>query len=702
MEPVMFKLRAFLAMNICIAACAASATTYYVDYDAGSDGNDGLSMSTAFKTVKHALDLEGLKDDEIVLKSGTHHLNGAPLVKNVYCTIRGETGNPADVTIDADGLSECARFVGANGKRLGIPMRVIGITFRNGAAPTGNSSVACCLNIDGNVIASNCVVTANIEAGETALENPPVYVKDALLVDCVVSNNAVRGYCTAVQLGSTGIGICRGCLLTDNRATSNVGGPIYAPAGGEIVDTVVSNNVSLINAGVYGAPNLISGCTFVTNQISITQRRETGVVTIRNLNASKPDITVITNCTIAGNYCASQSSPTCAGVRIDGQSCLMVDCVVSNNISRGNTGMDAQATDGETVTIAGCTFAGNTAKGTSCGGAYFGTGVTVTNCAFIGNTAPQGGGGVYGAGFTMVDCTLSNNVANVGGGVCVCTNDDGIATISGTLFVDNEAKVAGGGLSVGFLNKTSNAYTNGYATVTGCTFLQNRALTGGSTDFPGGGAVYMTTAGKSSGFFDRCVFKDNASKTYGGAFHVRDASSTAVGVAPVTVRNSLFVGNKSTGGTASACLGGAMYLVKSDPMVVENCTFDGNEADGGNSDIHIRWSGVHVRNSIFNTPNFESHNIYQTAMATNCVNAATLPEKLSANRGNFAADPRLVDAANGDYSLTPASPCRNVASVQPWMATATDLAGNPRVLQDLPDLGAYELWIEPGTMIIFK
>ena len=147
-----------------------------------------------------------------------------------------------------------------------------------------------------------------------------------------------------------------------------------------------------------------------------------------------------------------------------------------------------------------------------------------------------------------------------------------------------------------------------------------------------------------------------------------------------------------------------MYLVKSDPMIVENCTFDGNEVDAGgaNSDIHVRWSGVHVRNSIFNTPNFESHNIYQTAMATNCVNAATLPEKLSANRGNFAANPRLVDAANGDYSLTPASPCRDVAAVQPWMATATDLAGNPRVLQDLPDLGAYELWIESVTIIIFK
>ena len=392
----MFKLRAFLAMSICIAAYAASATTYYVDYDAGSDENDGLSMSTAFKTVKHALDLgsDVLKDGEIVLKSGTHHLNGAPLVKNVYCTIRSETRNPADVTIDADGLSECARFVGSNGVKPKIPMRVIGITFRNGAKPTGNSSVACCLNIDGNVIASNCVITANIEAGETTLGYPPVYVKDALLVDCVVSNNAVRGNCSAVQLAADGR--CRGCLLTDNRTTSNVGGPIYAPFGGEIIDTVVSNNVSLINAGVYGAPNLISGCTFVTNKISITQLRDTGVLTICNLKESRPGITVVTNCTIAGNYCESSSNPTCAGVRINGQSCLMVGCVVSNNVSRGNTGMDAQVTDGTAVTIAGCTFAGNAATTTSGGGAYLGTGVTVTNCAFIGNTANQAGGGVHG------------------------------------------------------------------------------------------------------------------------------------------------------------------------------------------------------------------------------------------------------------------------------------------------------------------
>ena len=220
----MFKLRAFLAMSICIAACAAFATTYYVDYDAGSDANDGLSTSTPFKTIKHALDLgsDVLRDGEIVLKSGTHHLNGTPLVKNVYCTIRSETRNPADVTIDADGLSECARFVGSNGIKPKIPMRVIGITFRNGAKPTGNSSTACCLNIDSNVIASNCVITANIEAGETTLQYPPVYVSNALLVDCVVSNNAVRGNCSAVQLDATGS--CRGCVLTDNRVTSNVGG----------------------------------------------------------------------------------------------------------------------------------------------------------------------------------------------------------------------------------------------------------------------------------------------------------------------------------------------------------------------------------------------------------------------------------------------------------------------------------------------
>jgi hypothetical protein len=56
----------------------------------------------------------------------------------------------------------------------------------------------------------------------------------------------------------------------------------------------------------------------------------------------------------------------------------------------------------------------------------------------------------------------------------------------------------------------------------------------------------------------------------------------------------------------------------------------------------------------------------------------------------------------GPTSSTRRMSSKYSCSVQPWMATATDLAGNARVLYDLPDLGAYELWIEPGTMIIFK
>jgi len=51
------------------------------------------------------MDAADLGDSEIVVQRGTYKLGGTPIVKNAYCTLRGETGNPADVVIDAEGLS---------------------------------------------------------------------------------------------------------------------------------------------------------------------------------------------------------------------------------------------------------------------------------------------------------------------------------------------------------------------------------------------------------------------------------------------------------------------------------------------------------------------------------------------------------------------------------------------------------------------
>ncbi len=67
--------------------------------------------------------------------------------------------------------------------------------------------------------------------------------------------------------------------------------------------------------------------------------------------------------------------------------------------------------------------------------------------------------------------------------------------------------------------------------------------------------------------------------------------------------------------------------------------------------------------------------------------------------GVMTGDPKFADAAGGDYRLAATSKCREKGLVLGWMSGATDLVGNPRLVNligkpfaadALPDLGCYE------------
>ena len=386
--------------------------------------------------------------------------------------------------------------------------------------------------------------------------------------------------------------------------------------------------------------------------------------------------------------------------------------MITNNISRNYTGVYAKAGSG--TVLEECLIADNTAQYASGGGAYLGDGVVARNCRFIGNMAEnQAAGGIYAKGCTLSGCLISNNVAKCGGGVCVVT-DDIAATIVGCRFIDNEASFAGGGLHVGFIYNVSNSDgTEGYANVADCIFVKNRANADSSTSgsYYGGGAVALRTGDISAGLFDRCVFADNETAGYGGAFTLRTSENSEHGKALVAVRNSLFTGNRAITGGTSKRYGGAMYLTSGDPVMVENCTFSGNEDESlnagtaGNDDVCVRWSGVRVRNCIFATPRFETNDIYKTACETNGFVGTGLPNnRVLASKGNFAvADAKFADAANGDFSLRQDSPFVNVAATLGWMTDLSrDLAGNKRISSNGPDIGAYECQIPIGLRVMIR
>ena len=56
--------------------------------------------------------------------------------------------------------------------------------------------------------------------------------------------------------------------------------------------------------------------------------------------------------------------------------------------------------------------------------------------------------------------------------------------------------------------------------------------------------------------------------------------------------------------------------------------------------------------------------------------------------GCISADPQFMP--DGTYQLRTGSPCWNTGLNQPWMLTACDLLGRPRVASGFADMGAYE------------
>ncbi len=144
-----------------------------------------------------------------------------------------------------------------------------------------------------------------------------------------------------------------------------------------------------------------------------------------------------------------------------------------------------------------------------------------------------------------------------------------------------------------------------------------------------------------------------------------------------------------------------MYNLFSSPTVT-NCTFSGN-------------TPTSIGGGMFN---YDS-----SPPVTNCVLWGNSPDQIDdpgttvtysdisggfAGEGNIDADPIFVDPGNGDFRLSPGSPCIDAGdNTAVPVDITTDLDGNPRFVDDpgttdtgsgtppIVDMGAYEFQIAP-------
>ncbi len=343
-------------------------------------------------------------------------------------------------------------------------------------------------------------------------------------------------------------------------------------------------------------------------------------------------------------------------------------------------------------TLVDCTFVQNRVDtairdhgaGNGAGIAQSGGNLTLVGCTFSRNTAEGNDGGAishYGGALTLTDCTFTNNSANghrgSGGAVYKGSGD---LVVAGCTFEANRAN-AGGAI-----------YTGGAATLTDSTFIHN----GGIGSHGRGGAIFARHGDVEA---TRCAFVGNGAVSSGGAIY----NWSEV----IELDNCAFDGNVAPAGAA-------VYNAVPTQLLMANCTL---VASSHGAAITFDSSGepstATVRNSIlWNEDGEIQDNDDSTITVTySDVRGGFLGE------GNLDVDPMLIDVDGMDdvpgsdddlLQLRPGSPCIDAGDNASAPATAFDLDGLPRFVDDpftadtgsgtspIVDMGAYEYAGDPA------
>jgi len=328
--------------------------------------------------------------------------------------------------------------------------------------------------------------------------------------------------------------------------------------------------------------------------------------------------------------------------------------------------------------IEGFTFTNGSTDNESGGGILLEGVATVSNCLVRGNSAVNGAGIACSSTSVIMSCAITGNRAsNVGGGIylyragtvynCLVAGNSGY---QGAIFCENGGQVR-------------------------ACVISNNAATGYA-------GVRLRYTG---GLIETCTIVSNTAAGSGGGLGI-DAGSTAL--CCVVTLNATTVGNADFGGVYCEGLirsslitrnraydwDGGLYVGANG--VAENCTVSSNSA--GAAYGGVRYAGI-LRNAIvYDNSAPVTPNTAASGSNALCQFTCTLP--LQAGDGNLTNDPGFVNRALGDYHLNPDSPCSNTGTNLAWMATASDLDGNPRSVGGFVAMGCYEALPEPACVVL--
>lgn len=448
------------------------------------------------------------------------------------------------------------------------------------------------------------------------------------------------------------------------------------------------------------------------------------------------------NCQVIGNSAYGPSN--------NGNGGGTRDCTVYNSIISGNTAVNGGGSF--SGNLYGCTVVGNSA--TYGGGVYEAT--VRARSVISNNTATTRGGGAYvsstGSGAIYDSDLLFNKVVgtpaqgDVGGGAVYGYPMVSNCVIRGNAVGGSSTKSRSGGAVYDCVLRDCQVFDNfvdngyGAAMVKGKLYdcvLSNNCMSSGTGStlstlrgvFAADCTLYGTSVDASgsenlvSGF-ERCRFLNLSTASNGkllpgmnvmgeGGF-AGPAALIGVSVDKASCRfaatNCLFAGNS-----------GLTYLVEKRSLTgVEfvNCTFADNASKWtirGKKDGADICAGTRFVNTAFyrNFNNSATRADFNSDGAGMTFDHCLFGASASVPEGNDVIDPVYL-AAKGDirfdaanvadpYSLQRKSPAIGQGLYQDWMASATDLKGDPRAHDASVAIGCYECWIPvPGLMLLLR
>lgn len=367
--------------------------------------------------------------------------------------------------------------------------------------------------------------------------------------------------------------------------------------------------------------------------------------------------------------------------------CRIADCVA--NTSGGGIYCNASS-----PRISDNTISGNTATYGQGGGIFSNqsssriSGNSITGNEVSPSSVTGYGGGIYCSGGNEVidNNIVSDNTASISGGGIYCTTNSSV--ISNNIISGNSTPGSGGGicsdanatpyiLGNTIYNNTANRGGGIHTTGTSPYMISNNTISNNiaqlsqGNDGQGGGVYCLF----GSPIFSNNTITNNSITTtpgFGGAFYCNNSS-------PQLTNNTI--------ANNSAFIGGALYCTNNSNPISLNNIFWGNFGNMAGNTLYafdeLSDPGFTYSDVQYGSGGFEMNGNFYTGTYQNNITTNPMFVAPSGGSGN------VYDGVTADWSLQSGSPCINTGNPV-GSYPSTDKAGNPRVVNAIIDMGAYE------------